>query len=122
MGRPRKPDPIKFCKACGDVFERAVYKNTLEDRQRFLAREHCSQSCANKRVDVTDAAYRWRAAQHRGTACAECGAATDLHAHHHNRDITDNREENIQTLCASCHLRLHWREDRDQRMAAQHRA
>lgn len=44
----------------------------------------------------------------RKSACEQCGTEKNLHAHHINRDWSDNRPENIQTLCATCHLKYHW--------------
>lgn len=32
--------------------------------------------------------------------------------------MTNNEPENLVTLCASCHLKLHWKLDRAERMAS----
>ena len=52
------------------------------------------------------------------TICADCGTRDRLHAHHRDRNVANNSPENLVVLCASCHLRLHWREDREERLAA----
>lgn len=39
--------------------------------------------------------------------CAECGGRLNLCIHHKNFDHYDNRTENLQVLCVSCHLSLH---------------
>ena len=52
----------------------------------------------------------------RGSTCENCGAEeewkraghhnrTNMAAHHIDDDITNNKPENIQTLCASCHAK-----------------
>lgn len=114
---PAKPGRKKNCKACGAPLVRKRYGNRMEDRSRFLVREHCTQTCANSRATVTRSAHQWRARPHRKPACEECGATEKLHAHHKDRDWANDAPENLQTLCASCHLKLHWREDREQRLA-----
>ena len=118
MAIPPKEDPVKFCKACGKELRRKRYGKRLEDRTRFLAREHCDQSCANSRKVVTRSAHQWRARPYRKEACEECGTGLNLHVHHKDRDWANDDPSNLQTLCASCHLKLHWREDRAQRLAA----
>lgn len=40
--------------------------------------------------------------------CSRCGATQKLDVHHKNNDPSDNRKNNIQVLCKSCHSRLHW--------------
>lgn len=114
-----KPDPTdRACEACGTPLRRKRYGGRLEDRGVFLRRRNCSQSCANSRQEVTKDAHHWRARKHRRNACQECGATSALHVHHNDRDPANNDPANLTTLCASCHLRRHWREDRDRRMAA----
>lgn len=116
---PRKPDPVRHCPVCGKLMERKRYSGgTLEDRTRFLSRKTCSAACGATRAVVTKDALHWRARRHRKEACEECGTTTDLHVHHVDRNPENNDPSNLKTLCASCHLKLHWREDRDKRMAS----
>jgi 5-methylcytosine-specific restriction endonuclease McrA len=44
-----------------------------------------------------------------GWHCQRCGSMTDLHVHHIRQRslLGDDTEENLITLCASCHLQLH---------------
>jgi hypothetical protein len=44
--------------------------------------------------------------------CEMCGGTSRLGLHHKDRDRTNNSPENLQTLCPSCHTRLHWVEDK----------
>jgi 5-methylcytosine-specific restriction endonuclease McrA len=41
-----------------------------------------------------------------------------LHVHHKDRNPASNQSENLEVLCASCHLKLHWSEDRENRLEA----
>ena len=116
MPMPAKSYPDKTCPICGKTFNRSRYNGTLEDSGRYLTRVHCSQACANTRLEPTLAGYRARAKRLRGGECAQCGGTTRLHAHHVNGDVTDNRAENIETLCASCHISGHWAEKRTHRL------
>lgn len=52
--------------------------------------------------------YRVKSLKYRGDICENCGSGNYLCAHHKNGDYTDNSINNIQTLCNSCHLKLHW--------------
>lgn len=118
MPTPPKIDPVKTCETCGRIFTRRRFGNRLEDRSRFLSRRHCSQACANTRPVVSKDANHWRARKYRGRRCEACSVTTQLHVHHKDRNPANNDPANLQTLCASCHLKLHWREDRESRLAA----
>ena len=39
--------------------------------------------------------------------CIDCGSKENIHIHHKNQNISDNRPENLVALCKSCHSRLH---------------
>jgi hypothetical protein len=107
-----KPDPVKHCAACGEQLIRKRFNGRLEDRTRFLARIYCDERCMadGMRQDIVSlAGNRARAKKLRGRACEECGAIEGLHTHHRDEDPSNNVEENIATLCGSCHLRWHWR-------------
>jgi len=46
----------------------------------------------------------------RGTremACNRCGKTLDLQVHHIDRDIQNNRSDNLEVLCIDCHLEEH---------------
>lgn len=121
MSTPTKEVPLKFCPRCGKRLERKRYNGRLEDRSVFLRRKFCSLSCANMRDDLSKDGYHWRARQHRKESCEECGTAEKLHVHHVDRNPANNELSNLRTLCDSCHLLLHWREDREKRIAAMRR-
>lgn len=117
MGTPAKPDPVKYCRNCGVQLERKRFGKRLEDRNIFLARMACSQACANTKEVVTRSGHQYRARPYRAPECSTCGTTTGLHVHHKDRNWANDDPTNLQTLCASCHLKLHWREDRAQRLA-----
>lgn len=103
----RKIEQEKYCLNCGKRLERKRYNGILESMTRFNSRKYCSLSCANTRVNVTEAGLRWRAEQLRKERCEICGSRLNLHAHHVDGDISNNTPENIQTLCACCHAKHH---------------
>lgn len=111
------PGPEKDCEQCGTPLERKRFNGRLEDLGAFKRRRFCSLRCAGTKTEVTMDALHWRARRHRASACQQCGTATDLHVHHIDRDPANNDPANLMTLCSSCHLKLHWREDRESRMA-----
>lgn len=120
--RGQLPVPEKFCETCGIRMERKRYGKRLEDRGVFMRRRHCSMSCANTRQEPTSRdTLHWRARKHKAQSCAECATTDRLHVHHIDRNPANNDPTNLLTLCASCHLKLHWREDRDKRLAGARR-
>ena len=118
MATPKKDDPEKSCATCGKPLTRKRFASgRLEDRSAFLRRSHCSRTCGNSREVISRSGHQYRVKRYRKSACEECGAKSQLHAHHKDRNWRNDDPSNLMTLCASCHLRLHWREDREQRMA-----
>ena len=112
MGRTPKPDPVKFCIRCGLRLHCKRFSGRLEDYGVFLRRQACDQSCANKREVVTISAHQYRAQKFKGTACERCGATSKLHAHHKDGNPLNTTRENIETVCATCHISGHWSEKR----------
>lgn len=39
--------------------------------------------------------------------CVQCGSTVDLEMHHKNGDPTDNRPENTEMRCETCHHAVH---------------
>lgn len=115
----QKVDPEKNCQICGTPLTRKRFASgRLEDRNVFLKRTHCSQACANSRVIVQADSHRWRARQVKWRdRCEDCGTGEKLHVHHKDRNPANNHPDNLAILCSSCHLKLHWREDREYRVA-----
>lgn len=114
-----KPIPVRHCPVCGVLMERKRYNGRLEDYGRFMARKTCGMACGNSKDSVQANTHRWRARRvAKPTACEQCGATEKLHVHHKDKDVTNNDPGNLTTLCASCHLKLHWAQDRDERMAS----
>ena len=119
MPIPPTPYPDKVCPVCGKTFNRKRFNGRLEDPTRYAKRLTCSQACGNSRTEVDADTHRWRARQkHKREACTECGTTADLHVHHIDRNPANNAAGNLMTLCSSCHLKLHWREDREKRLAS----
>ena len=95
----------------------------LEDLGVFKRRKYCDMSCMGKGMIQSDPqlpAYRQRAQKLRGSSCENCGSTERLHTHHKDGNVKNNAKENIGTLCASCHLKLHWKEDRKKRLLIAH--
>lgn len=111
MAHPKRQLPDKICVICGNIFNRKMFGKRLEDASRFLSRKTCSQSCGNSKINPTIAGYRWRAKKLRKGVCEHCNTTVSLHTHHKDGDVTNNTLVNIATLCASCHLKLHWRQN-----------
>jgi 5-methylcytosine-specific restriction endonuclease McrA len=112
MGSKRKETPIKFCMYCGEKMERNRYNGTLEDLTRFKKRKYCGVDCMAKAMvksgTLTKCGYLARGRKYLKPACAVCGSTEKLNIHHKDRDRSNNDPENLETLCPSCHMKLHW--------------
>lgn len=119
--RAAKPDPIKFCRMCGQQMHRRRFNGRLEDYTVFSRRIYCGSSCANRGL-VKDAplkqALLMRSWKFRGPCCESCGATTNLHCHHVDENRHNICAENIQTLCGRCHATHHHRARRAGQMVA----
>ena len=101
----------KICPICGITFNRKRYGKTLEDATRYSLRLTCSQSCGNTLKNPRDrTTYYLRARIYKAPSCEMCGSEKKLDAHHKNGNIKNNSMENIQTLCHTCHMKLHWQQ------------
>lgn len=52
--------------------------------------------------------YVYRALEHYGKSCSTCQSIENIEVHHIDFDRTNNRIENLQVLCKSCHKKIHW--------------
>jgi len=94
------------CEHCGNTLERRCHESgRLEGFRDFMRRRFCSLSCANSRSKGGQSrkAHHYHARKHRAGQCEACGTEKELQVHHVNEDWTDNRPENLQTLCIFCH-------------------
>lgn len=109
MGRREIDCGGKVCRICGETFYRRRYGKRLEDRSRFLQREHCSQACANSRDVVERLQHNARARRFLAEACEVCGGTHRLAVHHIDENWANDERSNIQTLCQPCHSSHHMR-------------
>lgn len=104
-----KDTPIKTCKKCGKPFNRRRFKNRLEDYTRFMERMYCSKQCSYVRPPVTSRkGFLYGARKHRKLLCENCQSTEHLQIHHKDENWKNNSPENLQTLCRTCHMKLHW--------------
>lgn len=115
MPMPQKLDPQKSCESCKSPLTRKRFNGRLEDRNVFLQRRFCGETCSANGALVetpTLSGIRQRAqrAYTRGPVCECCGQThQQMDRHHKDGDPTNNAPDNLQTLTAPCHARLHWR-------------
>ena len=110
---PTKSGPEKYCLACGVQLHRKRMNGRLEDFSVFLRRKYCSRECSwtgSRAESVTLSGAYKRATKLKAGACEECGSTSLVGIHHKDRNPSNNSSENLVTLCASCHTKLHWRE------------
>ena len=49
----------------------------------------------------------WQIKTFRGTECERCGSGGQMHLHHRDRDRTNWKNGNLETLCVPCHQEEH---------------
>lgn len=110
----------RICAECGGGFVPSKYS---AHRNSF-----CSAKCARKvqsrnfqkrhpeKVLATNRRVRWggnwlKAIERDGGKCQICGKASGLHVHHRDgsgeTDSPNHALDNLQTLCRTCHKRVH---------------
>jgi hypothetical protein len=107
-----KIDPIKHCLVCGAILLRKRFSSgVLEDRGRFLIRMTCGKKCQALMQVKTNSKHKQtmlsRARKFKKNYCEECGMIGKLHIHHMDKNILNNNQENLKTLCRKCHDALH---------------
>ena len=92
---------------------RRFASGVLECMTSFTKRKLCSRKCKDASVVkevVSKNQYRYRARRMRKPQCEQCGSVSKLQVHHIDKDVSNNTPMNLQTLCASCHNTLHWKD------------
>ena len=51
--------------------------------------------------------------KYKASKCDLCGATGELHLHHKNKQHFDDNPGNWQTLCRSCHTKIHQKNSRN---------
>jgi len=103
--KAKSADP-RYCEHCKKLLERRRdASGRLEGFRDFLRRRFCSLSCANSRPKggMSRKAAHYTARKQKGVECECCGTTKRLQVHHINENWSDNRLENLQTLCIFCH-------------------
>lgn len=109
MGRPRVQEPEKSCKYCGTQMFRKNFNGRLEDMSVFIRRQYCGLDCSSKAqiISTKNAALLKRVVKYRKDKCEACGTTERLHCHHIDNNRENDSQENIQTLCITCHVNHH---------------
>lgn len=119
MGRPRVDlHTGRPCRSCGTELVRKRYPGgDLEANLNFGRRVYCDRSCetrAKYKDDLTPGGLLQRQDHLRGYECETCGdTEMQLQKHHVDGNRSNHARENVKTLCASCHAKLHWREGKN---------
>lgn len=116
MPAHKKPTPERYCEHCKSKLERKRLPNgDLEYLIHFNARKFCNRVCMAAAFDARPVkkSPSWMTAHYHARKicppgpCARCGKAKKTDVHHKNGDWKDNREDNLERLCRSCHIKTH---------------
>lgn len=100
----------KICPVCNKEFQTPI--GTTEERTT------CGYACSNTyfrsgknngRFKAGSTAYRNIAFNEYGKKCNRCGISDEdvLVVHHKDRDRENNKVDNLEVLCANCHMKEH---------------
>lgn len=87
---------------------RELAKTDPEKALAILQQENWKRRHRPMGIHGTNAA---KARRYKKDYCERCGSKENLLAHHKNKDQSDNRPENIETLCKTCHNQHHLRRE-----------
>ena len=114
MPMPLKQALEKRCQSCGMRLERKRFPNgALESLLHFGRRKFCSEACFANSLRKERSDGKWTSAHTMARKrvptgpCERCGAPDARDVHHRNRDHQDNRRENLERICRSCHNKEH---------------
>ena len=106
-----KPVKTVFCVVCGSEIPRRTYPGGQHQQWCYYVKQrYCGFQCAGsdrRKEDPTRAAWQWRARRLKLKNCQRCGSTKRLCLHHIDRNWKNNEPHNIETLCASCHMKEH---------------
>ena len=91
----------KRCVVCGKEY--VPYKNATETQK------YCSKECRD-RLDKNGRRFSGKREyifRRDGYICAVCSSGNNLVVHHKDADKFNNNENNLITLCRSCHAKIH---------------
>mgnify|MGYP002632591509 CR=1 FL=1 len=103
------------CKQCEkELKQKRFSSGVLESPSMLKRRKFCDQDCMAKAMigvikNLTPQNSRRQSAKIRGEKCENCGSTSRLHVHHTDHNPLNNDKLNLQTLCAACHMKAHWR-------------
>ena len=111
LAKQAKKTESKTCLKCGSKFNRRRFGSRLEDYTRWKARKYCSKQCNYIRPNGNSKGnYHLLARSYANQSCNTCGSTDNLDVHHKDRNYKNNEMKNLETLCHSCHMKLHWRQ------------
>ena len=105
----------KYCHYCGKIYFRPrLPSGYLQCMTDWNKRKYCSKTCSGKaaprstfKENASRSAYGKRVYKYRDYKCAECGSTKHVCIHHKDGNWKNNDPSNLETLCNSCHTKLH---------------
>ncbi len=111
LAKQAKKTASKTCQKCGKEFHRRRFGSRLEDFTRWSQRKYCSKQCNYIREAIDHKSSFHRLARtFLKNCCALCDSTKNLDVHHKDRNYKNNEPSNLETLCHTCHMKLHWRQ------------
>lgn len=101
-----------YCKECGGEIKKAYHKKGCSTLSQYIECGWCSEKCFYSYVSNnptsrgTFAAMKLKYLKDR---CEVCGGTSKLLTHHLDFNWRNNNPNNFQTLCYSCHFKIHAR-------------
>ena len=110
----------RVCPYCGKTLKRKQYSNgQWESDLQFSIRKYCDRECMKRAfVERNGANQDYSSAHHssrkivylideRKRVCELCGSTKNIDVHHKDGNFQNNSQDNLVTVCRSCHMKIH---------------
>ena len=97
----------RYCVSCRKIVQNRNHYNSKLRKGLIKNPGVGSQRSREDNSNWRGGSRGWQIRAFRGTECERCGSEEEMHLHHRDRDVSNWKADNLETLCAPCHREEH---------------